>query len=246
MTLVDDAERLTTLAEQADAAADAGSIEAALSEVLDRLIVARRTVGYAIVEPRWWQYVPEPERRAVHGAAERAAAAAGRLPTESDQVLAAYGRGDTTMDRGALGALLRVFREYGTALRQAQDEVLRAWSEQLWSLDQRPELEVHALVPETAAAAREILAVTKGMADAINDVRMLDGEALGQLFDPCEAAGASAATLRELPVPSSVLDFFTRMAEHRLMPLGDVAAEVFAWLDDHDATRLFVVSRLDQ
>jgi hypothetical protein len=246
MTLVDDAERLTTLAEQADAAAEGGSIEAALSEVLDRLLFARRTVVYGVVELRWWQYVPEPERRAVHGAAERAAAAAGPMHTESDQVLAAYGRGDTTIDRGALGALLRAFREYGTALRQAQDEVLRAWSEQLWSLDKRPELEVHALVPETAAAAREILAVTKEMADAINDVRTLDGEALGQLFDRSEAAAARAATLRQLPVPSSVLDFFTRMAEHRVMPLSDVAAEVFAWLGEHDATRLFVVSRLDQ
>lgn len=246
MTLVDDAERLKTLAEQADAAADAGSIEAALSEVLDRLIAARSTVGYAVVEPRWWQYVPEPERRAVHGAAERAAAAAGPLRTESDQVLAAYGRGDTTMDRGALGALLRAFREYGTALRQAQDELLRAWSEQLWSLDQHPELEARALVPETAAAAREILAVTQEMADAINGARTLDGEALGQLFDRSQAAASSAATLRQLPVPSSVLDFFTRMAEHRVMPLSDVAAEVFAWLDEHDATRLFVVSPLDQ
>lgn len=246
MTLVDDAEHLTTLAEQAGAAADAGSIEAALSEVLDRLIAARGTLGYAVVEPRWWEYVPEPERRAVHGVAERVAAAAGPLRTESDQVLAAYGRGDATVDRGALGALLRAVREYGTALRQAQDEVLRAWSEQLWPVDQRPELEARALVPETAAPAREILAVTKEMSDAINDGRTLDGEALGQLFDRSEAAAASAATLRQLPVPSAVLDFFTRMAEQPVMPLSDVAAEVFAWLDEHDATRLFVVSPLGQ
>jgi hypothetical protein len=245
MTLVDDAERLTTLAEQADAAADAGSVEAALREVLDRLIAARRTVESGIIEARWWQYVPEPERRTVHAAAERAGAAASPLHTESDQVLAAYGRGDAAMDRGALGALVRAFREYGTTLRQAQDEVLRAWSIELWPRDHHAELEVHALVPETAAAAREILAVTKNVADAIDEMRMLNGEALGQLFDRCEAAAASAATLRQLSVPSSVLEFFTRMAEHRAMPLSDVGAGVFAWLDEHHATRLFVLSRLD-
>ena len=188
MTLVDDAERLTTLAEEANAAADAGSVEAALREVLDRLVAVRPTIAYGIVEPRWWQHVPEPERAGVRAASERAAAAAGPLRTESDQVLAAYGRGDATMDRGALGALLRAFREYGAALRQAQDEVLRTWSERLWPPDQHPELEVHALVPETAAAAREILTVTTEMDGAIDDARILDGEALGKLFDRCEAA----------------------------------------------------------
>ena len=84
-------------------------------------------------------------------ASERAAAAVGPLATESDQVLAAYGRGDATIDRGALAALLRAFRDYRTALQHAQDEVLRAWSEVLWPLDEQDELEIHALVPETAA-----------------------------------------------------------------------------------------------
>lgn len=245
MTLVDDAERLTTLAEEANAAADVGSVEAALRDVLDRLIAVRPAIAHGIIEPRWWQHVPEPEREAVRTAAGRAAAAAGPLRTESDQVLAAYGRGDATMDRGALGALLRAFRDYGAALRQAQDEVLRAWTEQLWPPDHRPELEVHALVPETAAAAREILTVTTEIDEAIGGVRILDSEALATLFDRCEAATGSATTLRELPVPDAVLAFFKRMAEHGMMPLSDVAAEVFVWLDEHDATRLFVVSRPD-
>ena len=72
---------------------------------------------------------------------------------------------------------------------------------------------------------------------------VLDGEALGKLFDRCEAAMGSAAALSELPVPDAVLAFFRRMGDQRIMPLSDVAAEVFVWLDDHDATRLFVVSR---
>ena len=243
MTLIDDAERLTTLAEEANAAADAGSVEAALHEVLDQLIAVRPTIAHGIVEPRWWQHVPKAERVAVHAAAKRAAGAAGPLRTESDQVLAAYGRGDATTDRGALGALLRAFREYGATLRQAQDEVLRAWTEQLWPPDRHPELEVHALVPETASAAHEILTVTKELADAIDGMQILDDKALGQLFDRCHAAATSAATLRQLPVPPSVLAFFRRMAEQGVVPLNDVAAEVFAWLDEQDATRLFIVSR---
>ena len=50
VTLIDSAERLTTLADEANAAADAGSVEAALREVLDRLLAVRPTVDYGIVE----------------------------------------------------------------------------------------------------------------------------------------------------------------------------------------------------
>ena len=242
MTLIDEAERLTTLAEEANAAADAGSVEAALREVLDRLLAVRPTIAYGIIESRWWEHVPEPERASVRAASERAAAAAGPLRTETDQVLAAYGRGDAALDRGALGALLRAFREYEAALRRAQDEVLRTWSERLWPPDQHPELEVHALVPETSAAAREILTVTAEMA-ANDDVGILNSGALLKLFDRCEAAMGSATALREVPVPNAVLAFFKGMSEQLTMPLSDVAPEVFAWLDEHDATRLFVVSR---
>src|SRR4051794_37428195 len=120
MTLIDAAERLTTLAEEAGAAADAGSLEAALRMVLDRLNSLHSTISYGIVEPRWWQHLQEAERRAIRSAAERATAAVAPLKAENDQVLAAYGRGDATVERGALGALLRAFRDYASVLRQAQ------------------------------------------------------------------------------------------------------------------------------
>jgi hypothetical protein len=244
MTLVDDCERLTTLAEQADAAADAGSAEAALREVLERLNLAGRSIAYGVREPHWWEHVPEPARPAVRAAAQRAAAAVTPLSTESDQVLAAYGRGGTTMDRGALAALFRAFTDYGTALREAQNQLLRAWSEELWPSDRQAELDVHAIVPDTAAAAREVLSVTSELADAAGD-RLLDSAALQRTFDRCQAAQASAAALRRLPLPPPVLQFFTRIAQDEVLLLSDIEAEVIAWLDRHDATRLFSVSRAD-
>lgn len=243
VTLIDNAERLTTLAEEANAAADAGSVEAALREVLDRLLAVQETLDYGIVKAGWWQHVPEPDRAAVHLASERAAAAVRPLETESDQVLAAYGRGDATIDRGALAALLRAFREYRTALQHAQDELLRAWSEVLWPLDEQDKLEIHALVPETAGAAREILTLMRDLARAIEDTQALDDESLRRLSERREVAEADIATLRQRAVPPSVLDFFRQVREREAFPLSEVAAEVFAWLEEYDATRLFVISR---
>jgi hypothetical protein len=237
VTLIDNAERLTTLAQ------DAGTVEAALHEVLDRLLAIRPTIDYGIVKASWWQHVPEPERVAVRMASERAAATVRPLETESDQVLAAYGRGDATIDRGALAALLRAFREYRTALQQAQDEVLRTWNEACWPPEEEDKLEIHALVPETAPAAREILALMRDLARAIEDARALDDEALRRLAERRESAEADTAMLRQRPVPPPVLDFFRQVRELETLPLSEVAGEVFAWLEEYDATRLFVISR---
>jgi hypothetical protein len=240
LTLVDDAERLATLAGEANAAADAGSAEAALHEVLNQLLAVAPSIDYGIVERSWWEQVPETERANVRAASARARSAVGPLRTETDHVLAAYGRGDSTMDRGALAALLRAFRAYRTALEQAQAEVLRAWSERLWPADELDKLEIHAVVPDTTRAATEILTLLQELTDVTDAV---DGDGLLRLFERCQAAEAQGMMLRQRPVPEAVLEFFKQVRERGTLSLSDLTLDVFAWLDEHDATRLFVVGR---
>lgn len=246
MTLIDAAERLSTLADEASAAADAGSLEAALREVRDRLNAIRADLSYGILEPEWWEFVPVNQRTSVRSAGQRAAGAIGSLVAETDHVLAAYGRGAGPADRGAFAGLLRAFRAYGGALRQAQDAVIHGWRGALWPVGQRAELEVHALVPETAEAAREVLASVAALAAAAEEDRNLSGAALTALSARWQSAQARAAELRTVPVPPAVLAFFTQVGEQTTVPLSAVSPEVLAWLDEHDATRLFVVGRSDR
>jgi hypothetical protein len=240
MTLLDDAARLVTLASEADAAADAGSAEAALTEVLDRLRAVAPSIDFGILDARWWTHVPEDDRATIRAAAERARSAVEPLTTESDEVLAAYGRGDAAMDRGALAMILSAFRGYRTALQGGQEDTLQGWGERLWPSADLDKLHVHAVVPETTAAANEILVLL----EHIEQIDLpLDEAALRGIFDRCAAAETSAATLRSRPLPPAVLAFFESVREHGEVSLSTLTLDVFEWLMEHDATRLFVVGR---
>ena len=189
--------------------------------------------------------MPLSEQDAVRTAAQRAAEVVGPLVAESEPVLAAYGRGGGQADRGAFGGLLRVFRDYADAIGRAQDALIHTWREALWPLDQGAELDVHALVPETADTASEVLAAVEALNRTVEAGRPLASDALAVLDQRCQSAQAAAAKLGVVPVPATVLTFFTEVAEQTTVPLTAISPDVFAWLDEHDAMRLFVVGRSD-
>lgn len=243
MTLVDTAERLETLVRDASAAADAGSLEAALREVHGELGRIRDTSNFGILEAEWWSQLPATDQHAVRVAAKRAADVVRPLIGETDEVLAAYGRGGGQQDRGAFSGLLRAFRSFATAIARAQASLIRGWRESLWPLEQGAELDVHALMPETADTAREVLSAVDALSRAVEADRPLAADAIADLHTRCQVARAAADKLGDVSVPEPVLTLFAAVQNEATVRLNAISPEVFAWLVEHGATRLFVVGR---
>jgi hypothetical protein len=244
VTLVTDAQALLVLAEQAGSAADRSTTDAALGVVLERLERAHARVTHGVLSSPWWEELSQNDRDAVMKAVVRAAAAVRPLADQVDSVAASYGRHDDAASRGALGEINRAFALLAETVQDAQDSLLRTWSQDVWPAERMSELDIHAIVPESRKEAESVLRVAHRLHDDLDARRALVVPDLRRRREDVLDAASRAEPLRERPVPASVLEVFRATVGEAEVSLEAVTSDALQWLADHGGARLFVVHRM--
>jgi hypothetical protein len=246
MTLIDLAEDLVLLADQAGTAADQSSSDAALATVFERLRNAREQVApYGVGQPPWLDAVPAEARQNIAVAATRAAKAVRPLSAATDETLATYARSGDAAMRGALGAVRRDVAALADALREAQDDLVESWADSIWPDDGADELEILAFIPETASAGETVARAQRQLRAVPGEMRILSAAALADLQAQVAKAASVVGELERAEVPDDVLAFWRAISDGDEQPLTVLTADVHRWLVDRGASELFIVRRAD-
>lgn len=231
MTLLEQAERLKTLTENVEAAADAERAARALDAVRNQVAIARSAVmGYGLM-PAHAQDVPDEALRSVQDSARALIEVLASLGGADDAVLVAYGANSDTSTTGVLGSVSQRARALGKALQDAQRQVLLGWAERVWPGTDLARLEALAAIEIRAKAALDLRMELVESAE-----RMLSASALERLASRVADVQDAAAELREKAPPSAVVAFYDRLESAQDgMPLSQVDAFVLQWLVEHAA-----------
>ena len=234
MTLLEQAERLKTLTENVEAAADAERAARALDAVRNQVAIARSAVsGYGLT-PAHAQDVSAEALRSVQDSALAFIEVLAPFEGAEDAVLVAYGANSDTSTTGVLGSVSQRARALGSALQDAQRQVLEAWAERVWPGTDLARLEALAAIEDRAKAALDLRMELVESAE-----RMLNASTLERLASTVVDAEDAASELREKAPPSAVIAFYDRLESSQDgVPLSQVDAFVLEWLVEHAAGEL--------
>ncbi len=245
MTLITDAQSLVALSQQAGSAADQSTTEASLDRVFEKLSNAHAEINHGVASSPWWEQLDESDRASVLKAAKRASESVRPLLDGDDGVLASFGRNDDAAARGTLAEVTIAFAELSDSVQEAQNSLVRRWSESLWPADRFAELEVHTFVPESRGRAKAVLDVSRRLEQTISRRTVLSSDDLLQFDNDRQAAMLQVEPLLEIPAPVEVLELFRATTQDSDVPLNLLTPDALAWLMDHRASELFIIRRTE-
>jgi hypothetical protein len=234
VTLLEQAERLKTLAENVEAAADAERAARALDAVRHQVAIAKSAVlGYELISAHA-QDVSDEAVRTVQQSARALIEVLAPFVGAEDAVLAAYGANSDASTTGVLGSVSQRAEVLRNALEDAQRQALLRWAERVWPGSDLARLEALAAIEARAKAALDLRAELVESTE-----RTLGALSLERLAAKVAEAQDSAAQLREQAPPSAVIAFYDRLkASADGVPLNEVDAFVLQWLVEHAAGEL--------
>jgi hypothetical protein len=233
VTLIEQAERLTDLTENVEAAADEERAAQAIDAVRNQMTIAKNAVMSYRVVPEQAHDVPQEALSAVQARARGLVELLESLDGVEDSVLVAYGANQDATTTGVLGSITRRARELGEALRQAQSHVLRAWADRLWPGTDLARLGALAAIEPPAKVLLRLR--TELIATDAQD-RTVGPAELQRLAERVANAETMAADLREEAPPFAVVSFYQRLEQSPDgVPLSQVDAFVLRWLVEHAA-----------
>lgn len=245
--ILDRAADLRNLAELASASAHSSNEDAAFADVQQRVAGARSlftALGMARVRPLL--LLESDQRSEVLQAARQLRGALGVLSAASDAELAAYASGSADK-RGSLLAVSRQAVALRGVLLAAQQALLRRLAGEIWPDDELVRLDVISHLsdnPSAAQAGRRAQEVHTHLMERATAVDVgLPFDELERLIEQASRAAEDARPLRDESVPEDVIEFWEKASNEDGVSLDALTPTVSAWLDAHDASASFTVSR---
>jgi hypothetical protein len=246
--ILDRTQDLRRLVEQASQAASENEKSAALAVV--RALVEglwERISTYGAAQQRWPPVLSTEVRLELKETARELGSELAQLRDLSEDELAAYTVTGDQDGRGLLASIRRRGDLHLGALRNAQDELLQAWADEIWPSDKIAYLRVLSHLPHDRADAQAVLLARDDVTASIGVDRGLDSEELDRFQSAVSASAAEATKLAGANVPAEVVEFWQQLeADGTGLPLADLTPNVHEWLNTHGAASEFrVVRRTD-
>ena len=245
--ILDRAADLRNLAELASSTAHSSNEDAAFADVQQRVVGARSlftAMGIARVRPL--MLLESDQRSEVLQAARQLRGALGVLAEASDAELAAFASGSADK-RGSLLAVSRQAVALRGVLLAAQQALLRRLAGEIWPENELVRLDVISHLsdnPSAAQAGRRAQEVHTRLMERSTAVDVgLPFDELEQLIEEASRASEDARPLRDELVPEDVIEFWEKASNEDGVGLDALTPAVNAWLDAHEASTSFTVTR---